>query len=206
MNRSRSHVRPAVIAALVLLLPSAGASAQGPLAPPLQLEISVSGGFLVPATSLADETQVPNEVRLADSPAVGGGLGLLLPGGLNVEAQGLYAPGADLETAGASDRAADFLALTGNLVYRLPLPFLQPFLGAGAGVRQISTESSAEDSETQRENDFTVALLAGTYLSLVPDWRIRLEIRDYLSSFAVGEGSKLQNDLAFLAGMTLRFP
>lgn len=208
----------ALIAALaVALAPRPAAAQPGPIESPVKVEFLVSGGMLSPTSTLADREDISGaDVALGDVFAFGGGIGVQLPLGFGVEGQLLYAPGADLEPTGPQIASADdevtiadagFLAATGHLVYRFPLPLIQPFLGAGAGVRRVSL-SEPNPLGTEGATDLTGSLVGGAYVDIVPGMTIRLEARDYLSGFddpRFGD-SEFQNDLAFLAGLAWRVP
>lgn len=195
---------------LAAALPAPAAAQPGPIESPVKVEFTFSGGVLAPASTLVDGSGVTGgELELSEAFAVGGGIGVLLPGGFSVEGQALFSPGTDLEPSGGGDAVtdADFLAATANIVYRLPTPLLQPYFGAGGGLKRVSFDDPTVLG-TDSETDFTGSLLLGTYVKLIPGWTIRVEARDYLSSFTDPrtDESEFQNDLAFLAGVSYRFP
>lgn len=201
---------------LALLLSPTLASAQ--LGPPVSFEISGTAGALVPTSSLANATQAgtTEDLEASSNFAFGANLAVLLPIGFTLEAQGLLAPGSDLEQAGTS---SDWLALTGAFIYRFPVPvvsaLVQPFVGAGAGVRShsfddfesLSLQQQAALGGSDSSSDFVADVMLGTYINAIPGLKIRLEARDYLSSFGTAGGdSNFQNDLTFLAGLGFEFP
>lgn len=193
--------------ALALWLP-ADAAAQS--ASPIQVELNLSGGVLVPASALIEDGGVTTgDLELSESAAFGGGVGIGLPGGLIVEGQALFAPGTDLEdVSGELITEGDILTVTGHALYRFPLPLVKPFFGGGVGYRSLSLDEVGALG-TDGEGDFTGVLLAGAYVTAVPGLNIRAEVRDYLSSFEnplVEDESSLQNDIALLAGLSFSFP
>lgn len=215
----RSAFPAAALAALLaaLFLAAAPGPSRAQVEPPVRLEFTVSGGVLAPVGTLVqDGALATGDLELSEDFALGGGVGVHLPGGLAVEGQLLFAPGASLERTGEqilggdAERAvtdAEFLALTGNLIYRLPLPLVQPYFGAGAGVKRLAFDDGTVLG-VDDDSEFTGELLAGAYVGLVPGLTIRAEARDYLSSFTDPrtDDSQFQNDLAFLAGLSWRVP
>lgn len=208
----------AALAALAVAAAAAPAAAQpGPVESPVQLEFTATGGLLEPAASLTDPvaTAPPpsdrsaGELELSEAFAVGGGVGLKLPGGLTAEGHLLFSPGVDLQTTddGTALSDADHLALTGHLLWRVPLPVVQPFVGAGGGLKRVSFDD-ATVLDVEDESDVTGTLLAGAYVGLVPGLTIRAEARGYLSSFEDPrvDDSRFQNDVAFLAGLVWSVP
>lgn len=212
-------------AALVCIGSPTGAQVAPPGAPP-GVELGLQGGVFSPASDLvaAREGETFGSVGGTRSLALGATAGLRLPGGLVLEAQGLWVPDADLEDdAGVRYGDVGLLGLTVVGLYRPSLAgvdaFVQPFVGGGAGVKRYSFDPAAlpqpevggvtqpaelglEDDET----DFTLELVAGAWVTLFPGFRIRLEARDYLSRFTRDDASELQNDLTFLAGTGVALP
>lgn len=220
----RGIVAPAVAAGLAVLLalalPAPAAAQPGPLESPITVEFTALGGVLSPAGNLTgDIPSAPppfpgdpaNAMEVSDSPAFGGGVGVRLLGTLAVEGQLLFAPGAELQTVdrGIEVTGAEVLTATGYLLYQFPLPVVEPFVGAGGGVKRLSFDDPTVLG-TDDESDLTGTVLAGAYVDLIPGWTIRVDARDYISSFSdprVADGdSELQNDLVFTAGLAWRIP
>lgn len=196
-------------AAFVAWLPAEAAAQPGPVSSP-EVQITLSGGALVPLSTLVEDGEVTGEnVEVSESTAFGGGLGVGLPGGLTIEAQGLFAPNAGLEggITGEELSDGDILTVTGHLLYRIPIPVVQPFFGGGAGYKSLSFED-ATALETDSESDFTGVALAGVFVGL-GGVDIRAEVRDYISTFddpGATDDANLQHDVAILAGLTFGFP
>lgn len=208
----------ATLAALALAGAPAPAAAQpGPVDAPVELEFTAAAGLLAPAANLTDPivTAPPSsdpslrELELSEALAFGGGVGVKLPGGLTAEGHLLFSPGVDLQTAddGTVLSDADHLALTGHLLWRFPIPLVQPFVGAGGGWKRLSLDD-ASVLGVEDESDVTGTLLAGAFVDLVPGLTIRAEARGYLSSFDDPrvDDSEFQNDMAFLAGLVWSVP
>lgn len=193
------------------------------LAPPVRLELTAGAGTLQPGTDLARGSNViGGATRLGGSLALGATAALQLVGGLGVEAQALWAPNAALEDAGGThEGGADWLALSLDAVFRPPLPILssllEPFLGAGLGVRRLTVHPEPQSvpggplvgvvlADSSARRDFAVEGLVGTYVKLPGLWRLRLELRDYISSFTDAGDARLQNDLAVLGALVIRVP
>lgn len=185
------------------LLPSSGRAQ----AAPLHLEFGVQGGVLSPSGDLAEGGGAEGgDLELTEAFALGGHAGVQLPGGWMVEAAVATSPGIEVRGSGGST-GASFLSATGHLVYRLPVPFVEPFLGAGGGIRRLSFDDRST-LETDEASDLAGVLLGGAYVTAVPGWRVRLEARDVISGFEdprTGD-SELQNHLLFLAGVSWRIP
>lgn len=194
--------------ALAAWLPAEASAQPGPISSPIQVELNVSGGALVPASTLIEAGGV-GDLDLSSSVAFGGGAGIGLPGGLILEGQALFAPGTSLEDVdGNQISEGDILTVTGHALYRFPLPLVKPFFGGGLGYRGLSLDN-VDAIGTDSEGDFTGVILAGAYVTAVPGLNIRAEVRDYLSSFEnplTADESSVQNDLALLAGLSFSFP
>lgn len=224
-RRAPVHLAGLLASALVFL----GSPTAAQLAPadaPLGVELGLQGGVFSPAGDLvaAREDETFGSVGATRSPALGVTAGLQLAGGLVLEARGLWVPDADMEDdAGVRYGDVGVLGLTAVGLYRPSLAgvdaFVQPFVGAGAGVKRYSFDPSVlpspEAGRTTQpaelglegdETDFTLELVAGAWVTLLPGFRIRLEARDYLSRFARDDESELQNDLTFLAGVGVALP
>lgn len=203
------HLAAAVFApTLALLALAAAPDAAAGQASPIHLEFGVHGGVLSPQGELTDGSGVEGgELALTESFAVGGHVGVQLLGGLTVEGAVSTAPSTEVEGSSGEVTGASFLAATGHLVFRLPLPLLEPFLGVGGGVRRLSFDDESTFG-TASESDVAGSLLVGTYVTAVPGWRVRLEARDVISGFEDPRSgdSSFQNDLLFLAGLSWRVP
>ncbi|MFW6192063.1 MAG: hypothetical protein ACOC83_01140 [Gemmatimonadota bacterium] len=215
-----------LLAAALVCLGSPTAAQLAPPDTPLGLELGLQAGVFSPAGDLvaAREGETFGSVGATRSPALGATAGLRLPGGLVLEAQGLWVPDADMENDdGVRYGDMGVLGLSAVGLYRPSLAgvdaFVQPFVGGGAGIRRYSFDPSVlpepeGDRITQPaelglegdETDFTLELVAGAWVTLLPGFRIRLEARDYLSGRTRDDASELQNDLIFLAGTGVALP
>jgi hypothetical protein len=190
------------------------------------VELGLQGGVFTPAAHLvsAREGETFGSVGATRSSALGATAGLRLPGGLVLEAHGLWVPDADVEDdAGVRYGGVSVLGLTAVGLYRPSLAgvdaFVQPFVGGGAGVKRYSFDPAVvaapevgpvagpdELGLEGDETDLSLELVVGAWVTLLPGFRIRLEARDYLSRFARDDESELQNDLTFLAGVGVALP
>lgn len=225
-NRPDPLLLAGLLAASLVCLGSPTAAQIAPPDAPPGVELGLQGGVFSPAGDLvaAREGESFGSVGTTRSLALGATAGLRLSGGLVLEAQGLWVRDADMEDDGGV-RYGDVsvLGLTAVGLYRPSLAgvdaFVQPFVGGGAGLRRYSFDPSVlpepeGDRVTQPaelglegdETDFTLELVAGAWVTLLPGFRIRLEARDYLSGFTRDDESELQNDLTFLAGMGVALP
>jgi len=221
---SRLTAAATTVVALVLLLAPGRAGAQEPpatgpaLAPDTSLarrggpEIFAIGGALAPLARLSSD---PGSfaTQVSSSATVGGTVGWWLPGGLGAGVQVLYAP-ATLNILPTSFQGpiptdlgdAGYLAATAELRYRLvsggPAGVLAPYVALGGGIRHLNFDPIAQlDVQDATDPVGTVAL--GVESMLMGPVALRLEVRDYLSSFdssASGE-SHLQNDVLVSVGL-----
>jgi len=217
--------RLVVIALLGGLAAGAPRALDAQLAPPLQLELTAGIGALQPGTDLVRRSDLPGgALQLGGSFALGGTASIQLPGGLGVEGQALWSPRMALEDPGGTHEGhANWLALTLAAVYRPPLPVLgkvfQPFLGAGLGVRRLTPYPDAVAlpvvlgapaapllADSTGRSDFVAEGLVGTYVGLPGLWKIRVELRDYVTSFSDSGDARLQNDIALLGAVVVRVP
>lgn len=200
---ARAATAAAALLALALLPCSAHAQAA-----PLHLEFGVQGGVLSPSSELAEGDGITGgELEMTESFALGGHAGIQLPGGWMVEGAVATAPGTEVEGSGGERTGASFLSATGHLVYRLPIPFVEPFLGAGGGIRRFSFDDAGAFG-SDGASDLAGVLLGGAYVTAVPGWRVRIEARDVIAGFEdprTGD-AELQNHLLFLAGVSWRIP
>lgn len=226
MNRTAPVRLAGLLAVALVCLGSPTAAQLAPSDAPLGVELGLQGGVFSPAGDLlaAREGETFGSVGATRSPALGATAGLRLPGGVVLEARGLWVPDAHLEDdAGVRYGDVGIVGLTAVGLYRPSLAgvdaFVQPFVGGGAGLKRYSFDPSVLPSpEVGRitqpaelglegdETDFTLELVAGAWVTLLPGFRVRLEARDYLSRFARDDESELQNDLTFLAGVGVALP
>lgn len=213
----------AAVLACLWVLPAGGQS--GPTEAGPGVELGLQAGVFAAAGDLigARQGETFGSVGAARSLALGAVAALRLSGGFVVEAQGAWVPDADLEDEQGIDFGdMDLLTVTAVGLYRPSLPgmgaLVQPFLGGGAGLKSYSFDPAVfagpvggvDDPEdlglAGDETDFTLELVAGARVTLLPGTRVRLEARDYLSGFARDEDSEFQNDFAFLAGLGVELP
>lgn len=192
---------------------------------PVGVELVLQGGVFAPGGDLVDarEGESFGSVGVERSLALGAAAGLRLPPGVVIEVQGLWTPDAGLEDENGNDFGdVDLLGVTAVGLYRFSPPgvgaLVQPFFGGGAGVKRYSFDPAVFASPTGgvdqpgdlglegTETDFTLELVVGARLTLLPGFRVRLEARDYLSGFARDRTSAFQNDLTFLAGFGVGLP
>lgn len=221
---SRLTAAATTVVALVLLLAPGRAVAQeasagGPgLAPDTALarrggpEIFAIGGALAPLAQLSSD---PGSfaTQVSSSAAVGGTVGWWLPGGLGAGVQVVYAP-ATLNILPTSFQGpiptdlgdAGYLAATAEVRYRLvsdgPAGVLAPYVALGGGIRHVNFDPIAQ-LDVQDATDPVGTAALGVESKLMGPVALRLEVRDYLSSFdssASGE-SHLQNDVLVTVGL-----
>lgn len=226
----RSTSRPkravSILGSVAALATLAAGPLRAQLSPPVRFELAGGAGALLPGTDLVRADSLPGGVQLGGSFALHGSAGLHLPGGFGIEGHLVWAPNAALEgTGGTKLGRADWMALTLNGVYRPPLPILssvlEPFLGAGLGVRRLYPERPIGTFQCPRvpeipcppvlqdasdRSEFAVEGMLGTEVALPGLWRLRVELRDYLTSFEDRGDARLQSDLAVLGGLVLRVP
>lgn len=177
-------------------------------ASPIHVEFGVQGGVLSPRGTLAERgASEGGDLALTESFAFGGHAGVQLLGGLTLEGALATSPGTEVANDDGTVTGASFLSATGHLVFRLPLPLVEPFFGAGGGVRRLAFDDPSTFGE-ESVSDVAGTLLAGAYVTALPGWRIRVEARDVITGFEDPEtgDSSYQNDLLFLAGLSWQVP
>lgn len=219
MTRTGTARLPAL--GLLALLASAGTAAAQlpPEEPPVDfgggLEVSVFGGVLAP---LGDLTSDPNSFAtvVTAAPSAGAEAVFWLGSGLGIGAQGIWAP-ADLQVQATDFEGAvptelgdaTWLAGTANLMWRLQLSgaaeMVQPFFAVGAGIRRLDVSPQAAP-EVRDATDPVASFGGGVHVRVGSAWRVRVELRDYVSSFSAGttDDSRVQNDLSVSVGAAYR--
>lgn len=213
------HARSVVAAlagALLLLPPGSPLAAQADVpratAGP---EVSVSGLVLTPLALLTD-SDVSFDTEVSSSAGVTGGLTWWLGRHLGVAARAAWAPaqlnlrGAPLGAAVPDDLGdADYLAGTVEATWRF-LPggaasMLEPFVSVGGGVRHLELEPVAAP-EARTATDPAATAAAGTRVRLWEGASLRLELRDFVSSYDAGETgeSRIQHDVQLSVGLGFR--
>lgn len=192
-----------------------GCLAASPLAGQ-QFEGSVFVGAFVPTQNLTDEfsINVDGAVRTAlqsheNSLTFGANAGVRWDR-LAVEGQLAYASTSILtELSGLEDITTDqgILMLSGNVLYDiLPGDFFDIFLAGGAGIKQYSADDPA--GGFSGGSDFMFNFGAGGRLAVTEVLSLRLDVRDYVSSFDAFEdanseqGAKTQHDILITIGLS----
>ncbi len=209
----------AIVLALFLTTPPA-LSAQE-----IQVAISGFGGAAIPTADLVD-VLIPTVGAFnfghETGWTAGGRLAVWPTSRLGVEVEGAYLA-SDVEVVGvlagfAADTSisASLFAGSLNVMYAVlapPLEAVALYLSGGIGLVSRSGDFF-EDLDDSTDIAGVVGL--GLRYGLGPGWRIRLDVRDYISSFknealdeqlepAGGADAKLQNDLMISAGVEVYF-
>lgn len=177
-----------------------------------------AAGFVGWISSLANLSDDPESFSTALDPylAIGAEAVYWLSPRFGVGVTGLFAPSELGTRATQPDLPApedlggvDYLAVVGNLVYRIPVSgtarSVRPYFAVGAGLRHLGLADAARptlDSAT----DPAATVAAGVHLQLLEGLQLRMELRDLVSSYeAAGTGeSTLQNDIAVTVGVGTR--
>ena len=193
-----------------------------PAAAQARFQITPFGGGMVFASDLSDKFSTSEAdftgQTLNNSVALGVHGGLRF-GSIAVEGTVAYAPATmvtisdielddNVQIAVFSDQHV--LILGGNLLFYLPRssPFVEFFFTGGAGIKRYSQADPFEGWE-EGESDPTFDVGAGLQLAVSPSASVRIDLRDYISSFDPdGESSdvlakKTQHD--FLIGFGITF-
>lgn len=176
-----------------------------------QAELTAHTGVLTPTSDLlSGETTGTEGSSLGTGVPFGATLGVRFETGIGVEASGIRAFDVAVEGDAILSESAEFSALTSHLTYTVPMgesPVVSPLFGVGLGVRNIDyAEVTAGEPVVDDASDFAGVGLAG--LVFAPDSWIgaRAEGRLYLSSYEAFDEANGQQDIAFLAGITIRTP
>ncbi len=210
----------AIVLALALIATPSAVSAQE-----IQVAISGFGGAAIPTADLVD-VLIPQVGAFSLGHEVGftaGGRVAVWPTSrFGIEAEGAYV-GSDVKVVGilagfAADTSISANLFIGSLnaVWAVLAPPLEPvalYLSGGIGY-----VSRGGDFFTGLDDTSDIAGVVGIGLryGVGPGWRLRVDVKDYLSSFknealdqqlqaAGGAGSQLQNDLVLSAGVELFF-
>ena len=203
----------AVCLGLCLLLPLPPLSAQGP-----DLELS---GFVGASLFLSDlspgrdatfgTSTVQDLIQYHESSfAVGGRLGVDL-GPVTVEGTVAYFP-TEITTEGNTTFSSDqtILLFGADLLLEKDVsPFLGLFLAGGVGMKTYSSddpfpEIGLSPSGFESGSDVMFDVGGGLRLGLFQSAAIRLDVRDYISSFEVAGASEMQHDLLVSVGLSWR--
>ncbi len=210
----------AIVLALTLIATPCTLSAQE-----IQVAVSGFGGAGIPTADLV-EVLIPQVGAFSFGHEVGftagGRLAIWPTSRFGIEAEGAYV-GSDVEVVGilagfAADTSISANIFIGslNLVYAVlapPLEAVALYLSGGVGYI-----SRGGDFFTGLDDTGDIAGVVGIGLryGVGPGWRLRVDVKDYLSSFknqalddqlqaAGGTGSQLQNDLVLSAGVEVFF-
>ncbi len=211
--------RAFVLALLLAASPSA-LSAQD-----IQVAISGFGGAAIPTADLVDVLfpQV-GAFSLGHKAGftAGGRVAVWPTSRFGIEAEGAYV-GSDVEvfgaardTVGLTTRGASFFVGSLNAVYAVLAPPLEPvalYLSGGVGLISRGGDFFTGFDDT---SDIAGVVGIGLRYGVGPGWRLRLDVKDYISSFknealdllleaAGGTDSQLQNDLILSAGVEVFF-
>lgn len=199
------------IAAACLLATTAPLQAQ---APGIDVRLNPRIGLYQPLSDLgeAQAAATTTAAELSGSLALGLGVEIdlmLLPVGVRFNLD--YATGSEVQYADdgvTTDPGVEttLLAVVGDVMFR-PLPKLilvQPYLFAGAGLKQYDFETSTATAETfQDEGDFTLHLGGGFDVGLGP-LALNAELGDYISWFELQDAdSEMQHDLFVTVGFSI---
>lgn len=231
-SRSRAGL---LFALLVVAAPGVAAAQQSPLAgenvyppgePSSSLELTGYVGVLTPLSDLAssgDSLSLEFSTKMAFS----AGLDLWFPSGLGIGFLGGYSrPDVTVQLAQESGTfplelnlgATDYWYGVGTLMYRPnlggPAALVRPYFLAGGGVLHTSEASGTAAVEPdplsiaiESETKPVGVVGLGGHILLGKSWFLRLEVRDYISSFDFDsvENSELQNDLISSFGVGIAF-
>ena len=192
-----------------------GWSAAAPLAGQ-QFEGSVFVGAALPTQNLTDEfaLNVDGAVRTAlqsheNALTFGANAGVRWDR-LAVEGQFAYIPTNILtEISGLEDVTTDqtILMFSGNVLYDiLPGDFFDVFVVGGAGIKSYSADDPAGGFSAG--SDFMFNFGAGGRLAVTEVLALRLDVRDYISTFDAfedansDEGAKTQHDVLITIGLS----
>lgn len=214
--------RVAVIAFLALLIPSS-LSAQSRL----QITVGAFGGAALPASDLVDvfiEGEGLFNYHHKSGFAGGGRLAVWPTARFGIELEATYA-GADVDIAGIFQGFAqretvdaNIFFSSVNLMWAVIAPPLDPvafYVSAGAGVVSRGGDFFANNPDLFLDNNKTdFALIPGVGLryGLGPGWRIRFDVRDYISWYlnkeleqTIQAESQIQNDIMLTVGIEFFF-
>jgi hypothetical protein len=209
----------AALTCLALLFPS-GLAAQ------MQITVGGFGGAIIPASDLVD-VLIPDVGALRFGHKTGwnaGGRFAVWPSSrIGIEVEAAFV-GSNVDVRGilppdfAEDTTINGTMFVGslNLMYAVIAPPLDPvavYISGGAGI--VSRGGDFWEG-AESTTDFAGVVGVGLRYGLGPGWRIRFDVRDYISSFidkeldeilepAGGTGSKLQNDIMLTAGVEFFF-
>lgn len=176
-----------------------------------QVELTGHTGMLTPTSDLLSGDGDAGGSTLGTGVPFGATLGVRFETGIGLEASGIKAFDVAVEGDQILAENADFSALTGHLTYTVPMgegaPVVSPMFGLGLGVRNIDyAEVTDGEPVVDDASDFTGVGQVG--LVFAPNNWIgaRAEGRLYLSSYEAFDEANGQQDLAFLAGITIRTP
>jgi hypothetical protein len=210
----------AVLACLALLVPSTL-----PAQSQLQITVGAFGGAVLPASDLVD-VLIPEVGALSFGHKtgwdVGGRFAVWPTARIGIEAEAAYA-GSNVDLRGilpdfAQDTTISASLFVGslNVMWAVIAPPLDPvafYVSGGIGLVSRGGDFFEGSDDT---SDVAGVLGVGLRYGLGPGWRVRFDVRDYVSSFlnqalddtlepAGGTDSKLQNDIMLTVGVEFFF-
>lgn len=179
-----------------------------------RLYVTAFAGLLAPLNDLTGDP-ASFGTTLTSSAALGLEGVLWLGSRWGVGLQGLYAP-AELALKPSTDfqgvvpedlGGADYLAGAATVLHRFPFAEpdspIEPYFGAGVGLRRLSVDPIARP-EVEDRTSAVGTLTGGAFVRLSRRLAVRLEVRDWVSSFEspTTAETRLQNDLAITVGLS----
>jgi len=186
-----------------------------------QVTVSGFGGAVLPTSDMVD-VLIPEGVFSFGHKTgwtAGGRLALWPTARFGIELEGAYV-GSNVEVRGVlpdvfvadTTVSANMFMGSLNLMWAVIAPPLDPvafYVSGGIGIVGRSGDFYSPDDES---TDIAGVLGIGLRYGLGPGWRIRFDVRDYISSWVdealddlLDTGSKLQNDIMLTVGVEFFF-
>lgn len=177
-----------------------------------RFELTPFAGAFLPLADLTDAFGSDNVVQSHSSAVTFGAHAGVRFSALSIEGTFAYV-GTNLDSEGSGVTISEdqtILIFGGSLLYNIEASrFMEFFLAAGAGIKSYSADDPLSPPGFEAGSDFMYNAGGGMRIFISPTTAIRVDVRDYMSTFdafellsASNQDAKMQHDLLLTVGLS----